>query len=186
MSFLGGLFGSRNITQSDTGSEYKTNFSYVGVGIFLVLVLDVSIIGILAFSDYTLEGIMIIQFILLLIYGLIAGVTAYLSRGYFRDDLFDMLALLTNHQVNTAQAAASMFGNTGSLLGDYGRLFSSARKDSMNEAELQAEVKRLHGMLEYLIEQNQSGGRTNVREVFDQNPTVKTNVPLVTFDDEQP
>lgn len=183
---LGGLFGSRNVTQSNTDSDYRTKFSFIFWGVFLVIILNCIIIGLLWFSDYTVEAIMIIQFILMLIYGLIAATTAYGLRGYMREDVMDYMGLLTNHQVNTANAAASMFGNTSSLLGDYGRLYGSARKDSINEAEIQAEIKRLAAMYEYLIEQTQSGGRTNVREVFDQNPTVKTNVPLVTFDDEQP
>ena len=104
---LQGLFGSRNLTQSNTDSDYKTNFDWILWGVIFVVILNMSLWGFMWWGfKATLEWILIVQFILFLIYAIIMSMTAYVSRGYFREDAMDWMGLLTNHQVNTTTAAS--------------------------------------------------------------------------------
>jgi hypothetical protein len=124
--------------------------------------------------------------LILIAYGVVAGITAYGLRGYVREDAMDWMGLLTNHQVNTTQAASSIFGNTGAMMEEYGRVFKHAKTVSETEAELLATIKELKITYENLIASQENSGRTNVRQAMtDKSPTVTTSVPIVKFDSDE-
>jgi hypothetical protein len=168
-----GMFSRGNVNLNSAESVYVLNPKTILIGLITGILIQL-IVFILMYWGFkaTVTGILI-SIILISLGDIIFIVTAmYISRLYLREEMIDMALLFASYNPQILSSSGPMVENTMKAI-------KEAKQESLHYADLITQLENLKNSY------RPDGTRTNVRQVVSGVPTITTNVPMVTFDDEE-